>query len=202
MPDAQGSPLLHTKRLVVYRSERSVATDLENKVLPMTAIPRALTDDALKRLLDESSPEEVVAQMKATFDLIEQSLLCEDREYYAAYLPDGALVGVAGFSDTHGETPEAHITVDIPYQRQGYGKELLSELLPLYLEKPSCKHILYRLRTNNVPSEKLVLSLGGELQPPASIVEALIIKTYHISTVLPDPDKESNRTEAYRPSEN
>jgi len=90
------------------------------------------------------------------------------------------LVAYVGLSNVTTEVSELQIMVMREHQGNGYATELLTALIPYLFKKYSFDRIVYRLRANNVPSEKLVKKLGGVIQKPNSVIEELTVKTYHI----------------------
>ena len=57
---------------------------------------------------------------------------------------------------------------------------MLSNFLPWLFEHESIDYFVFRLRINNVASEKIAIRLGGEFQNPCSRIEELTVKTYYI----------------------
>lgn len=77
-------------------------------------------------------------------------------------------------------TPELQITVTKSQRRRGYATECLQSLIPWLFQNEDFAYIVYRLRKDNVASEKIVRQLGGVQQEPKSKLEAMTITTYFI----------------------
>ena len=99
---------------------------------------------------------------------------------YAALTDGGALVGYARVSGYGGPDPEIEIEIAPPFRRRGCGQELLRRVIQEVFRSTDAEKIVYRVRSNNTASIRLIESLGGILQEPASVAESLLMRRYWV----------------------
>lgn len=104
----------------------------------------------------------------------------ESMKQYGAWNRNGKLVACAGLTSWSTGTPELQITVADDHRRCGYATEFLQCLLPWLFQNNNLQYVVYRLRKDNEPSEKIVRRLGGVWQKPKSKLEVLTIAIYFI----------------------
>lgn len=103
-----------------------------------------------------------------------------DIRHYGAWNRVKEPVAHIGITSWSSKTPELQITVVKEHRHLGYGHEFLQALIPWLFQNFDIQFFVYRLRKDNIPSEKIVQSLGGVLQEPRSALEQLTLKTYYI----------------------
>ena len=80
-----------------------------------------------------------------------------------------------------GTLREAEVT--LCYDRgtpRGCGRELLRRVIQEVFRSTDAEKIVYRVRSNNTASIRLIESLGGVLQEPASVAESLLMRRYWV----------------------
>lgn len=100
--------------------------------------------------------------------------------FYAARLEDGTLVGYIALKGEGLSTPELQIEVMAEHRRKGYGRAMLSLLTDKVFRETTAAALICRIRANNTASIRLVESVGGKRQAPASEAEGLLLRTYRI----------------------
>ncbi len=140
----------------------------------MTDYLNALPEDVVQDALQDTSAILDFVRMLTT--LRDES----DMKRYGAWNREDELIACVGLTSWSTRTPELQITVIESRQRCGYATEFLQCLLPWLFQNSDVEYIVYRLRKDNEPSEKIVQRLGGVLQEPRSKLEALTIATYLI----------------------
>ena len=168
---------IQTTRLVVRQCEVGMAQKLDEKLHgdeSMLAFLEALPSEPLERLFeDKASVLAFLHDLVASKDM-------GDSVHYAAYTKNGTVVAVASITSYHSSKPELQLNVDEPFQRQGYGEEFISTLLPEVLPALNGNPLICRVRRDNSASERIIIKLGGKLQPSKYEIEELTVKTYTI----------------------
>ena len=134
-------------------------------------------------LLPEDVVQNALQDMNAVLDFVHILTATRnenDMKRYGAWNRAGELVACVGLTSWSTRTPELQITVADSQRCCGYATECLQCLLPWLLQNGDVDYIVYRLRKDNRPSEKIVRRLGGVLQEPKSKLEAMTITTYFI----------------------
>ena len=169
---------VQTTRLLVRQCEVDMAQRLDEKMHgdeSMLDFLQALPAEPVERLLeDKGAVLAFLHELVASKDM-------GDSVHYAAYTKNGTVVAVASITSYHSSKPELQLNVDEPFQGQGYGEEFLSVLLPEVLPALNGNPLICRVRRDNSSSERLIIKLGGKLQPSKSEIEELTVKTYTIS---------------------
>ena len=169
---------VQTTRLVVRQCEQDMAQRLDEKLHgdeSMLEFLQALPAEPVERLFEDKT-----SVLAFLHELIESKDM-DDSVHYAAYTKVDTVVAVASITSYHSSKPELQLNVDEPFQRQGYGEEFLSVLLPEILPALNGNPLICRVRRDNNASERLIIKLGGKLQPSKSEIEELTVKTYTIS---------------------
>ena len=99
---------------------------------------------------------------------------------YAALTDGGALVGYVRVSGYGGPDPEIEIEIAPPFRRRGCSRELLRRVIQEVFRSTDAGKIVYRVRPDNTASIRLIESLGGVLQEPASVAESLLMRRYWV----------------------
>ena len=140
----------------------------------MTAFMQSIPENVLQEAIADS--DQVLAFVKA----IATAHTTKDIVRFGAWTYEDDLIAYVGLSNVSTEVSELQIIVMREHQGEGYATELLTALIPYLFKKYSFDRIVYRLRANNIPSEKLINKLGGVIQKPNSMIEELTVKTYNI----------------------
>ena len=169
--------MIKSPRLTIRSIDESQAQKIMETVNDgndMTAYLKALPEDAVQSAFQD---------MDGLFNFV-QSLVSlrnsPDIKRFGAWNQDNELVAHVGITGWSSKTPELQITVAQNYQRLCYGTEFLQSLLPRLFQSFDIRFFVYRLRKDNIPSEKIAHRLDGILQEPHSALERLALKTYHI----------------------
>jgi len=169
--------VLKSNRLVIQEIDEALALQVSETVDDRDDITEYLA------ALPEKAVQDSLLDMQSVLDFV-QSLSSirnsNDIKRYGAWNQAGELIAYVGLICWNTGTPELQITVAKAYQQLGYGKEFLHALLPWLFQRFDVKYFVYRVRNNNIPSEKIVQSLGGIRQEPKSALENLILQTYRI----------------------
>ncbi len=169
--------MLKSNRLVIREIDEFLALQISETVNDGDDITAYL------ETLPEKAVQDSLQDMQSVLDFA-QSLSAlrnsSDIKRYGAWNQVGELIAYVGLIYWSTGTPELQITVAKANQQLGYGKEFLQALLPWLFQHFDVKYFIYRVRNNNIPSEKIVQSLGGIRQEPQSALEKLILKTYRI----------------------
>lgn len=166
-----------TDRLIIREIDQAdaqqflaAASDGEEMTSYLNLLPEDAVPDALQ---DMSAVLDFVHMLTATRDE-------NDIKRYGAWNRAGELVACVGLTSWSTRTPGLQITVAGSRRRCGYATECLQCLLPWLMRNSDVDYIVYRLRKDNEPSEKIVRRLGGVLQEPKSKLEAMTIATCFI----------------------
>lgn len=141
--------------------------------------------DDMTSFLNELSPqqmEQLILDKDGLQALYAALLEIKDRpgKVYTAQTDNGNLIGYVTVKGYGREDPELQIEIMPEYQRQGYGRELLSLVIQEIFRKTTAEKVTYRTGLYNAASMKLIESLGGFLQEPSSIAEEMLLRTYYI----------------------
>lgn len=173
----RGEQVLQTDRLVICEIDRAdaqrfltSADDGDEMTGYLNALPEDVVQDALQNTSDVLDFACMLAALRDK----------EDMKQYGAWNRKSELVACAGLTSWDTGTPELQITVADGHRRCGYATEFLQFLLPWLFQNNNLQYVVYRLRKDNEPSEKIVRRLGGVWQEPKSKLEALTIATYFI----------------------
>lgn len=123
----------------------------------------------------------VFANKDALCDLLSKLLSYEgngERLVYGIWL-ESTLIGYIGLKNHTAHIPEIQIEFDPEYQHQGYGYEALSKMIDHFFAV-GYKCLRYLVKPSNEASIALVEKVGGQLQPPDSEVERILLRTYLI----------------------
>ena len=169
--------LLETDRLQIREVDASIERQVSESVHDgddMTDFLKAIPTEQMQDAIADS--DDVLAFVKSLI----ASRMASDIIRYGAWDRVGELVAYIGVFDFSSGAPELQISVIQEHPGKGYATEFLMALVPYLFQQFDIDRVVYRLRANNVASEKIVLKLGGILQKPCSKVEELTVKTYHI----------------------
>lgn len=169
--------MIKSPRLTIGNIDESQAQQIAETVNDgndMTAYLKTLPEDAVQNALQDRDGLLNFVQSFAS------SRNSSDMKRFGAWNQANELIAYVGIKSWSSKTPELQITVAQNYQRQGYGTEFLQTLLPWLFQNSDIRFFIYRLRKDNIPSEKIVHHLGGILQEPQSAFERLTLKTYRI----------------------
>ena len=169
--------LLETERLRIKEVDEEIAKRVSENINDgedMTSFMKSIPESVLKEAIADSN--QVLAFVKA----IASAHMTKDVIRFGAWTHADELIAYVGLSNVSTEVSELQIMVMREHQGEGYATELLTALIPYLFKKYGFDRIVYRLRTNNIPSEKLINKLGGVIQKPNSRIEELTVKTYHI----------------------
>ena len=144
--------------------------DTEDMSTYLNALPEDAVQDAMQ---DLNAVLDFVHTLAATRNV-------SDMKQYGVWNQDGEMVAHVGLTSWSTGTPELQITVAESQRRRGYATECLQYLIPWLFQNGDLAYIVYRLRKDNVVSEKIVRQLGGVQQDPKSKLEAMTIATYFI----------------------
>ncbi len=169
--------MLETDRLIICEIDKAgaqqfldLAGDEEDMPTYLNALPKDSVKDAMQ---DMSAVLAFVHTLAATRNE-------SDMKQYGVWNQAGEMVAHVGLTSWSTGIPELQITVAESQRRLGYATECLRSLIPWLFQNYNVKYIVYRLRKDNVPSEKIVRQLGGVHQEPKSKLEAMTITTYFI----------------------
>lgn len=98
--------------------------------------------------------------------------------YYGIWLAS-KLIGYLGLKNYTDPLPEVQIEFAPEYQNQGYGYEALSKMIDHFFAA-GYQCLRYVVQPFNKASISLVEKVGGQLQPPDSEVERILLRTYLI----------------------
>lgn len=169
--------MLRSDRLVIREIDEPLALQISETVSDEDDVATYLSSLPEKAVQDSFQDIQSVLNFVQSLSAARDST---DVRRYGAWTRDEVLIAYVALANWDTNTPEVQITVAAPYQHLGYGKEFLQTLFPWLFQNFNVRHFIYRVRTNNTPSEKIVLALGGIKQEPQSALEELILKTYHI----------------------
>ena len=85
------------------------------------------------------------------------------RQVIYAETPDGDPVGRVVLSGLTGRHPSIEIRVLKPKRNRGYGREMLRAVIAAAFAQHPLDHLEYDVVTSNLPSRRLIRSLGGRL---------------------------------------
>ena len=180
--------ILETDRLHIREIDKSLAQRIMDSVFDdeefdayHDALPAAVIQDAMEDV------DSVMAFITSLTSVLESN----DRKQFGAWNQADELVACACVVDWSTATPILEVSVLKEYQRQGIASEFLAALTSWMSGNRNIDHFVYRLRIENLPSEKTILRLGGQLQKPKSKIEELNVKTYWL---FPGKKKDSARS--------
>lgn len=121
------------------------------------------------------------ANKEALCELLSKLLSYEGNGEHLVYgiWLESKLIGYLGLKNHTDPIPEIQIEFDPEYQHQGYGYETLSKMIDHFFAV-GYKCLRYVVQPSNKASIALVEKVGGQLQPPDSEVERILLKTYLI----------------------
>lgn len=123
------------------------------------------------------------ADVVALVDDLRHGAKEDDRVVFIARDADDRKVGYIALNNATTLAPELQMEIREECRGQGYGFELLTGLLEHWTVTGEFQHFIYHVQVRNRASIRLVEKIGGILQPPKSQVEALLLRTYHITTL-------------------
>ena len=165
---------ISTARLTIRETD-------SDTVNPISEKNQASGSSDLFSALSDNEEWLVFANKDALCDLLSKLLSYEgngERLVYGIWL-DSTLIGYLGLKNPSDPVPEIQIEFDPEYQNQGYGYEALSKMID-HLFAVGHKCLRYIVKPSNKASIALVEKVGGELQPPDSEVERILLRTYLI----------------------
>lgn len=125
-----------------------------------------------KIMMDRGAVIELMGRLQTT---LESEYLC----VYGGFLDD-ELVGYVTLTRCT-DMPEIQIEVLPEYHGQGFGHEMLCQVIRLAYDELGVEMFKYVVNPANRASIALVERLGGILQAPKSYAEEMLLKTYILS---------------------
>lgn len=95
-------------------------------------------------------------------DMLEFELSLNPLSYYVKLEDEGQLIGYGGVQVILDEGHIMNLAIDKKFQRQGYGKVIMRQLLN-YLKEQQVSTVLLEVATKNKPAIRLYKSLGFQL---------------------------------------
>lgn len=163
-----------TERLTIRETD-------SNTIKPISEKNQTNGSSNLFSALSDNEDWFAFANKDALCDLLSKLLSYEgngERLVYGIWL-ESTLIGYIGLKNHTAPIPEIQIEFDPEYQHQGYGYEALSKMIDHFFAVGH-KCLRYLVKPSNKASIALVEKVGGQLQPPDSEVERILLKTYLI----------------------
>ena len=168
---------LTTNRLTICEIDYEQTVGISNKNSNDNSVANHFASLSKEQLSLIISNKATVANLVST---IERKYKSQSRVHYGAWKND-ELLGYISLLDADKPMPELQIEIVPEFQGQGYGYEFCLALLKYLFESETYESIRYVTLPSNIASIKLVEKIGSDLQLPLSDVEALLMRTYHIS---------------------
>jgi RimJ/RimL family protein N-acetyltransferase len=163
-----------TARLTIHETD-------SDTVKPISEKNQAIGSSNLFSALSDNEEWFVFANKDALCALLSKLLSYEgngEQLVYGIWL-ESTLIGYIGLKNHTAPIPEIQIEFDPEYQHQGYGYEALSKMIDHFFVVGH-KCLRYLVKPSNKASIALVEKVGGQLQPPDSEVERILLRTYLI----------------------
>ena len=165
---------IHTSRLAIRETDNEAIKPISEKNMASAGsnILSDLTEDDIKIIFEEKEElSALVAKLQSYND-------AKSSKIYGIWF-DSTLIGYVGLKNFDEPIPEIQIEFDPRYHHQGYGYEALSAMVQHFFDQ-GIKCLRYVVIPTNKASIALVEKIGGQLQPPGSNVERILLRTYHI----------------------
>ena len=163
-----------TARLTIRETDSDTVKLIseKNQATHSTNLLSTLSDADLEIILNNKS---ALAGLMATLQVNASATDCL---VYGIWL-GSELIGYIGLKNPTAPVPEIQIEFDPTYQNQGYGYEVLTNMVDHFFSL-GYEQLRYVVQTSNKASIALVEKVGGQLQPPDSEVERILLRTYLI----------------------
>ena len=163
-----------TGRLTIRETDRDAVKSISEKNQGNGGLDlfSALSDDEVKLVFEHK--EDVCAFISKLLSYVSNG----EHLVYGIWL-ESTLIGYIGLKNHTDPTPEIQIEFDPEYQNQGYGYESLSKMID-YFFAMGYKRLRYVVQPFNKAGIALVEKVGGQLQPPDSEAERILLRTYLI----------------------
>lgn len=165
---------IYTTRLKIQETNSGIISFFseKNQATHSTNLLSTLSDADLEIILtNKSALAELMAKLQVNAG-------AADCLVYGIWL-GSELIGYIGLKNPTAPIPEIQIEFDPAYQNQGYGYEVLSNMVDHFYSL-GYEQLRYVVQTSNKASIALVEKIGGQLQPPDSEVERILLRTYLI----------------------
>ena len=167
--------LQFTNRLKIQEiSEKEIhIISSQNTTVRMDEYLMSLPKDVIgKIMMDREAVMELMGRLQETLE-------AEYIGVYGGFL-DTRLIGYVSLARCK-DMPEIQIEILPEYHGQGYGSELLNQVVLKAFEDFCIDRFKYVVNPSNKASIALVERLGGILQVPKSYAEEMLLKTYILS---------------------